>query len=66
MPKTRPSSKIRLFLLTTVSTLEMPTVKMKVCSGLAHLKDGISFSFKTCQFLDPKTLLAKLHWGNFL
>ena len=44
MPKTRPSSKIRLFLLTTVSTLEMPTVKMKVCSGLAYLKDGISFS----------------------
>jgi hypothetical protein len=67
MPRARPSSKIRLFLLTIVSTLETPTVKMKVCSGLAYLKDGISsFSFKTCQFLDSKTVLAKLHRGNFL
>ena len=66
MPRARPSSKIRLFLLTIVSTLETPTVKTKVCSGLAYLKDGISFSFKTCQFLASKTVLAKLHRGNFL
>ena len=66
MPRARPSWKIRLFLLTTVSTLETPTVKMKVCSGLAYLKDGISFSFKTCHFLDSKTVLAMLHRGNFL
>ncbi len=52
-------------MLTTVSTLEMPTVKMKVCSGLAYLKDGISFSFKTRQFLDSKTVLVKLNRGNF-
>ena len=66
MPSTRPSYKIRLFLLTTVSTLETTMVKMIVSSGLAYLEDGISFSFKTCQFLDSKTLLAKLNRGNFL